>query len=182
MTAVFCPCCSVNQLYQTTLRRGNPFPNKGRIHNVNQFLVTSPSCELFSCDLVKSFFCIPCLVGDILHESLSMPWYMACFMIHPCMMRNLYRYENRIVGDDDWSELCCPLIQGQIGPVNSFQWLFWVIYSCMILHILQDMRMRKIYDEVENLRIERDYLCSIFPSAPPESTYIDSRYLEIVHG
>lgn len=180
LTAIFCPCCSVNQLYQTTLHRGNPFPNKGRMYNSNPFLVNSPTCEFFSCDIFKSFFCIPCLIGDILHETISMPWYMACFMVHPCMMRNFYRYQYRIEGDDECHELCCPLLQCQISPIHPIQYVSWILYSCMMLQILQDSRMRRIYQEVENLLIERDQAHSVLPSAPIIATYIDSNYVEII--
>lgn len=177
-----CPCCSINQVYQTTLQRGNPFQSHGRSYNVNPFLMTYPQCELCSCDIFRSFFCIPCVIADILHDSISMPWYMACLFVHPCAMRNLYRYQHHIEGDDDCTELSCSILQGQIFPSQSFQYLFWIFNSCMILQILQDARMRRYAREFANFLIDLETgdPSIRIPSAPPQPTPIDSSYIQII--
>jgi hypothetical protein len=162
-----CPCCSVNQLYQTTRHRGNPFRSHGRSSNVNTFLVKYPSCDLCSCDIFRSFLCMPCTIGDILHDSIAMPWYMACCTVHPCAMRNLYRYHYRVKGNDDCTELYCSIFQCPTFPSQSLQSFFWIFNSCMILQILQDSRIRRDLQQV------------IVPSAPPQPIYIDSHYIEI---
>jgi hypothetical protein len=148
LTAVLCPCCSVNQLYQTTTQHAPPlrYEQRGRQFNLQPFLVPRPrlECNTCLCDLIRSFFCAPCVIGDILHETISMPWYMACCTIQPCLMRNLYRYEHRIQGSDDLLEVGCCLLQCQQScapePLQCFS---WTLSSCMILHILQDARARR---------------------------------------
>jgi hypothetical protein len=150
LTALCCPCCSVNQLYQTTSQQRPPIrpfeEAKGRQFNRLPFLVPHPRLELNTCccDLVRSFFCTPCAIGDILHDTLSMPWYMACCTVHPCLMRSLYRYEHRIWGSDDLLEVGCCLLQcQQLYAPQPLQCFAWTLNSCMVLHILQDARARR---------------------------------------
>ncbi len=60
-TACFCPCCSANQLYQTTRQRGNPTIDGGLTMNRNQFQVPLGTFNLKNC--VYSCFCMPCAIG-----------------------------------------------------------------------------------------------------------------------
>jgi hypothetical protein len=112
-----------------------------------------------------------------------MPWYMACCTVHPCAMRNLYRYHHRIEGNDDCTELYCSILQCETFPTQTFQSLFWIFNSCMILQILQDARMRRYAGEYANFLIHSESRIRrpvIIPSAPPQPTQIDSSYIQII--
>jgi Cys-rich protein (TIGR01571 family) len=108
LTGCFCPCCSVNQIIQTTKAYGNP-PNSGTAFN--QRLFTSPlvSTDPSSCSTcLESFCCTPCTIGTIAERGLGMPWWMGCVCLTPCSVRNLIRYHYRLKGNDLMEELCLP--------------------------------------------------------------------------
>jgi hypothetical protein len=108
LTGCFCPCCSVNQILQTTKAYGNP-PNSGTVFNQRPFtspLISTNSFSLSS--LCQSFLCTPCTLGSIAERGLGMPWWMGCLCLTPCSARNLIRYHYRLKGNDLMEELCLP--------------------------------------------------------------------------
>eukprot|EP01036_Dinobryon_divergens_P030878 gene30878-40188_t len=63
---IFCTCCVVNQLYQTTSRLGNPTTDGGKAFNTNDML------------------------------SVGMPWIMGCCCFNLFNARNVLRYQYRL--------------------------------------------------------------------------------------
>jgi hypothetical protein len=72
--ATFCPCCTANQLYQTTKERGQAVSNGGAVHNTDEFR-TSLGAGNFK-DCLYSFFCMPCAVGSMMESGIGMPFYL----------------------------------------------------------------------------------------------------------
>lgn len=105
LVGCFLPCCSANQLLQTTKEYGS-LPNSGTVYNRNKFESQLGKCDSESCLL--SLCCAPCEVADIAKKGLGMPWCMACFLLNPCSIRNLIRYQYRVHGNDLMEELCAP--------------------------------------------------------------------------
>ena len=106
--SVFFPCCSVNQLYQTTQSYGNPAKFGGRLYNQELFRgdVTKKDC-CYNC--LFATFCTPCAVGSVMDTTMGMPWMMACCCVNPFLARNLMRYHWRMKGDDTM-EMVTPLV------------------------------------------------------------------------
>lgn len=105
--ACFCPCCTVNQLYQTTVAKGNPTTDGGAAFNVNNFSPNSSACDCCMC--CYAFFCLPCSVGTIVNDSVGMPWFIGCCCMNIFSARNVLRYQYRIrrlTGDSDCLEEC----------------------------------------------------------------------------
>mmetsp|Transcript_26199 Transcript_26199/g.38814 ORF Transcript_26199/g.38814 Transcript_26199/m.38814 type:complete len:283 (+) Transcript_26199:38-886(+) len=105
MLACLCPCCSANQLLQTTRHYGNP-PGAGTVFNSNAFQNPLGVCDCKEC--INATCCTPCTIGDVALTGLGMPWEMACCCLTPCSLRNLIRYQYRIKGNDLMDELCAP--------------------------------------------------------------------------
>mmetsp|Transcript_27695 Transcript_27695/g.38160 ORF Transcript_27695/g.38160 Transcript_27695/m.38160 type:complete len:259 (+) Transcript_27695:3-779(+) len=103
----FCPCCTVNQLYQTTMTQGNPTSNGGAGFNVNE-MASNVGCTCFTC--LYTCFCLPCSVGDILKTAYGMPWWMGCCCTNLFFARNTVRYHYRLrttTGTSEFMEECC---------------------------------------------------------------------------
>jgi hypothetical protein len=67
LVACFCPCCSANQLYQTTALRGNPTPDGGAHHNLGDFRTQLGAGDARSC--LYSACCMPCAVGTMMETT-----------------------------------------------------------------------------------------------------------------
>ena len=106
MEATCCPCCSVNQLYQTTKTKKNPTSDGGRSFNTNPF-----ESKLGSGDCGAGCYaccCMPCFVGSTLERSVGMPFCMGCLCTNLCVARNMIRYHYRIRGEDMQEECLTP--------------------------------------------------------------------------
>eukprot|EP01038_Epipyxis_sp_PR26KG_P010551 gene10551-14174_t len=113
LSTCFCPCCATNQLYQTTLRRGNAIENRGLIdrdwYHVNH---SNISCTSY----LDACCCPRCFNSDTLLKAFDMPLLLACCFVNPYMFRNLIRYHYRLrpaewanncVFDTDLVDDCC---------------------------------------------------------------------------
>lgn len=107
-TTYFCPCCSINQMLQTTKSYGNPTPDGGAAKNLGQFTTQTGNCSCGTC--CYSFFCCPCAIATTLNTAMDMPFCFAlcCVNCNFCMARNLVRYQLRIAGDDCCDDFCWP--------------------------------------------------------------------------
>lgn len=107
-----CSCCVANQLLQTTKMLGNPTSNGGVNYNTTNFnnSFTQGDGALQRC--LCSFFCVPCMMGKIMEDSIGMPFWLGCFCVNPFAGRNIMRYHYRIrpyYNDDNTEELLIPL-------------------------------------------------------------------------
>ena len=102
-----CPCCSVNQLYQTTKAYGAPAADAGRQFNTGAF-TTQASNENCCRNCMYSLCCCPCAIGTTMSQSVDMPFWMGCCCVNICMARNVVRYQYRIGGDDCCDDFCVP--------------------------------------------------------------------------
>ena len=87
-----CPCCTVNQLYQTTSSLGNPTTDGGFVFNQNSMV--GAKCNCFSC--LYATFCLQCSLGTVLNKSVGMPWVMGCCCFNLFNARNVLRYQYRL--------------------------------------------------------------------------------------
>lgn len=103
-----CPCCAINQMYQTTAAYGNPTPDGGAVKNTGQFMTQTGNCTCGTC--CYSFFCCPCAIATTLDMAMGMPFWFAlcCVGTNFCAARNLVRYQLRIAGDDMCDDYCWP--------------------------------------------------------------------------
>lgn len=96
MLSICCQCCTVNQLYQTTLKRGIPVNDGGKDFNINE---AYPYCDTSRCEFATclyAFFCRPCADGDALQKSVGLPWFLGCLFTSNCAARNIARYQYRM--------------------------------------------------------------------------------------
>jgi len=97
----FCYCCSVNQMYQTVKSRGPASPTAGFSSNQTPFNPVNKIFDGVSCfegcfNLLYTVFC-PCFkVGNILENSVGMPWCMGCCCVPLFTARNIVRYQYRL--------------------------------------------------------------------------------------
>lgn len=70
LVSCFCPCCSANQLYQTTQLRGNPTPDGGSHHNRGEWKTQLGTGNARSC--LYSCCCMPCAVGTMMETAVSL--------------------------------------------------------------------------------------------------------------
>lgn len=70
LKAALLPCCSVNQLYQTTKRYGNPASYGGRQFNQDNFRSNLKKDVAYNC--ILSTFCNSCAVGSSLETAMGM--------------------------------------------------------------------------------------------------------------
>ena len=111
---MFCPCCTINQIYQTTSAKRNPSADGGAPFNTIT-AVANETGDPFA-RLVTSCFCLPCSVSNNLHEAVGMPHilgcaFMNCCCLNLCLGRNLIRYQFRLKphsGDDCFEECLIP--------------------------------------------------------------------------
>ncbi len=73
--------CYVNQIYQTTLRRGNPTSDGGAQYNLNPL---SKDCCPPTCGYCCfSFWCPSCFMATALQKNIDMPYWLACCCVSP---------------------------------------------------------------------------------------------------
>lgn len=95
---MFCPCCVINQVAQTTQRYGRPNAFVGPENNNSFFTAQAGNDCCANC--CYATFCLPCAIGTSLEHSMGMPFCMGCMFANFCISRNLMRYHYRIKGSD----------------------------------------------------------------------------------
>lgn len=123
-----CPCCSVNQVLQTTKTYGYP-PKSGTIFNQEEFSSPIVSSNCLLC--ISTFLCTPCTIGEIAQNGLGMPWWMGFCFLTPCSIRNLIRYHYRIRGNDLMEELCIPC--SLYGTASCLALFFCLFSPCICI-------------------------------------------------
>lgn len=145
ISAICFPCCSVNQLYQTSKRNGNPTSNGGRPYNTDVFRGDLRQNFLFNCLL--STFCTPCSRGWVLQQSIGMPFWMGCCCVDTYEARNIVRYQYRIAGEDNY-ELIAPcglqiidrlITQPSLGYITFYKFAEILV----IIQLLAEIENRK---------------------------------------
>ena len=111
-TAIFCPCCTANQIYQTTKARGHiPVPNVGPEFNVNEriaFTKRTPGQLLY--DALYSILCAACADGLAL-KSAGFPFWFGCLCMSPFNVSQVVRYRRKIrpmCGSETMADCCVP--------------------------------------------------------------------------
>ena len=139
-TAIFCPCCSANQLYQTTKQYGSISTDGGLIHNTGTWINNYGSGTLHDC--IYAFFCMPCSNGKILERSIGMPWYMGCLCTNACTARNLIRYQYRIAGNDVLEECAVPYALKFFGDITQscIPFIWFIIYGIFVVGTMQQLK------------------------------------------
>lgn len=90
----FCPCCAVNQLYQTTAYLRKPATNVGSRFNTN--IMAENDKQFTFMNTLYMFCCAPCNMGDALNRAMGMPWFLGCCCTPVCSARNVLRYHHRV--------------------------------------------------------------------------------------
>lgn len=103
---MFCPCCTINQMIQTTTAYGLPTQDGGRMRNVNQFTTEAGNCTCGTC--MYSLFCCPCAIGSTMEKAIGMNFWFGCCCVNMCTARNVVRYQYRLAGDDCCDDFCAP--------------------------------------------------------------------------
>lgn len=146
LISLSCPCCSANQLYQTSKRYGNPSSNGGRPYNTDIFRGDVKRNWISNCLL--STFCKQCSIGLILQQAIGMPFWMGCLCVYPFEARNFVRYQYRIAGEDNY-ELLAPVVLRMVDGLISKPSLgivtFYNLTEVIItMQLLAEMEYRKI--------------------------------------
>jgi hypothetical protein len=113
LAAWCCPCCSVNQLYQTTKAYGAPTPDAGRLNNTGAFMTQSTN-ENCCKNCMYACCCCPCALGTTMNNAVDMPFWMGCCCVSMCAARNIVRYQYRIGGDDCCDDYAVPMMIGML--------------------------------------------------------------------
>lgn len=103
MTAFFCPCCLVNQLYQTSIKYGPGGAIKGRHTNLTK---NESSCGFGNCCM--SCLCPICCLPSKIQASTGIPWCASCCCMTPLGQSQLLRYQYGIEGSDEVWECWVP--------------------------------------------------------------------------
>ena len=149
--SIFCPCCVVNQLYQTTQRFGNPTSDGGRQKNSYPWVASSITNSTSKSDLfvkfLKSCCCMPCTIAESLERSIGLPCVLGCFCGNLCFAHNVIRYQFRIKNETNFpmedecvmylslsafnclGTLCVPVAQ-------CLPCIDWLVMSTYVLRIL----------------------------------------------
>lgn len=133
---LFLPCCTVNQVLQTTSRYGRPFPGVGREANGLPFVAQNNKDCCANC--CYATFCLPCAIGTSLNMSMGMPFYMGCCCASYCISRNLLRYQYRLQGQDCFDDCCSPYAIFCGGVIAS---MFCPCAQCIVVPYLISMVM-----------------------------------------
>lgn len=104
--SLFCSCCVVNQIYQTTKIRRNVAQDGGRTYNQRPNPINPHTNQFHNC--FRVLFCTPCTIGTMLNDAMGMPWYLGCCCMNFCIARNVLRYQFRYKAatNDDCLEEC----------------------------------------------------------------------------
>ena len=181
VTAVFCPCCSTNQLYQTTKLYGPPSIDSGSNFNVGSWIHPFGSANFQDC--LCSFFCMPCAMGKLMEETMGMPWCMGCCCVNVCAARNLIRYQYRIRGNELVEECTIPYGLKCYGNMTNSSFMWFALCGIFVAASMQQLQ------EVQARSNQRQTLSNpSIPSArylvrerdPSLSSHADvSDYLEV---
>jgi hypothetical protein len=181
---IVCPCCTVNQLYQTTSRLGNPTTDGGFVFNQNPMMVET--CKCSSC--LHATFCMPCSLGTVLNKSVGMPHLMGCCCFNLFSARNILRYQYRLKphsGSDVMEECFIPYMFYCVLGVcaNSLICICPCVYPCLFplfcgalvtvdMSMLQEAETKK---GGENQAYLRGYSVpsASSPTAPQYVTYVN---------
>lgn len=115
---MFLPCCTINQVLQTTRQYRRPYPGSGKEANGLPFS-SQNNKECFA-DCIYSTFCLPCAIGTTLNTSTGMPFLMGCLCSNYCIARNIVRYQYRLQGNDCWDDCATPYAVCVGGCIVSF--------------------------------------------------------------
>lgn len=94
LVSCFCPCCTINQMIQTTNEKKNPSTNGGKPFNTRAFSAQGSSNQFYQC--LCALCCMPCSVGEFLQKGVGMPYLLGCFCAPLFYARNIIRYQYRI--------------------------------------------------------------------------------------
>jgi Cys-rich protein (TIGR01571 family) len=144
-TATFCPCCTANQLYQTTKRYGSSTSDGGALFNTGSWTHSYGTGSFRDC--LYSFFCMPCAIGHMMEQTMDMPWAMGCCCVNLCVARNLIRYQHRIRGNDLVEECAIPYGLKCLGDITQsvfpFVWcVLWGVFVAASMQQLQEVQSR----------------------------------------
>jgi hypothetical protein len=129
LLSYLCTPCTVNQMYQTVFTHDNPVPQTGRTNNKRSPFAGDPDLAR-GC---KVICCMPCLTGELLEESMGMPWQLGCCFSNLCMARNLIRYQYRIkpVGDECFDECFMPSCVNSCASLCLLPCLPFAVCPCL---------------------------------------------------
>lgn len=141
LAATFCPCCSANQILQTTREKGRPNSTGGKEFNLRPFEgnLSGRRADDFIVKFCYGCCCMPCATGSILEKGIGMPFFMGCCCVNICAARNFVRYQNRVKGEDlleecfiPWATYCCGSVLAEFIPC------FWcIVCPAFVLFIVQ---------------------------------------------
>jgi hypothetical protein len=131
LLSYLCTPCTVNQMYQTVFTHDNPVPQTGYSHNRRSPTI-HPSPNYLN-NICKVMCCMPCLTGELLEESMGMPWQLGCCFSNLCMARNLIRYQYRIkpVGEECLDECFMPSCVNSCASLCLFPCLPFAVCPCL---------------------------------------------------
>ena len=129
-TTLCCPCCVVNQMYQTSKILGDPFgPVPGsHVDRGQAWASANEPCDCSSC--FCSTFCMHCTQGRILEDSMGMSCCMGCCCVNPCMARNMVKVHYRVgnADDDCCNDACIPcLVSVPLGGMSLYPYLVFFL-------------------------------------------------------
>lgn len=130
--SLFCPCCVTNQLFQTTVLKGNPTTDGGKRFNVNPMVTAQFSCG--AC--MYASLCMPCSIGSIMSESVGMPFLLGCCCLNLFNAKNIVRYHYRLRGansSDCVEECLTPFCFYCVANIiaNAVALVFPILYLCL---------------------------------------------------
>ena len=113
----FCGNCYINQVYQTTTRRGYASMFRGKPHNQKNVTKCCPRCQ---CGEQLAACCCPCCYMSYqMKKHLSMPYCMSlCCGLYPWTAQHLLRYQYGYQGDEVCEECCAPALAIMFFPMS----------------------------------------------------------------
>lgn len=175
-----CPCCVVNQLYQTTSTYGNPTSNGGSVFNTSPMsAIQSDNNDSLCGRCLCAFFCSPCSIAKILEQSIGMPYMLACCCVNPFVARNFMRYQYRIKpisGSDLMDECFWPVVTYWCGSaLSSFVPCVWCFvcgaYVALNMEMQNEASLRKSGET-------RRYLVGYNPDAHNAGVSVNPNYVK----
>ena len=129
-TTLCCPCCVVNQMYQTSKILGDPFGPAPGAHLVRgqEWAGANEPCDCLSC--FCACFCLYCTQGRVLQDSMGMSTCMGCCCVNPCFARNMVKVHYRVgkADDDCCNDACIPcLISAPSGGAALYPYLVYFL-------------------------------------------------------
>lgn len=139
----------MNQLYQTTVAKGNPSRSGGLPFNTNVFPPIETNANFSR--WLKAFCCMPCSQGDILYHAVGMPYFLGCCCMNLFTTRNIFRYQYRIKphsGDDVVDECLFPtgmvFLNSACQQIPCFSCAVCALYSAITLSMLKEIDSRPV--------------------------------------